>query len=84
MKSKNDKEWKVPLNCNILLSVPGCKRVLDGELNSVFGRIFTKNYGKIKSGFISPLAFWLRKLLLYFILITYDFEKVIISRNYFS
>ena len=82
MKSKNDKEWKVPLNCNILLSVPGCKRVLDGELNS--GRIFTKNYGKIKSGFISPLAFWLRKLLLYFILITCDFEKVIISRNYFS
>ena len=35
--------------------VPSCKRRMDGGLNSVFGELFTKNYGKNKT-FLSPLV----------------------------
>ena len=37
---------------------------MDGGLNSIFGELFTKNYGENSS------------------LVTYNFEQVIISRNY--
>ena len=44
--------------------MPNCKRRMDGGLNSIFGELFTKNYGENSS------------------LVTYNFEQVIISRNY--
>ena len=57
---------------------------VDGRLNSVFGHIYTKNYSKIKTSLYLALVLLLCKLLLYFILVTYNFEQVIVSRNYFS
>ena len=59
--------------------MPNCKRRMDGGLNSIFGELFTKNYGKNKTNFsfaFSSLTFAFSSL------VTYNFEQVIISRNY--
>ena len=58
--------------------MPSCKRRVDGGLNSVFGELVTKNYGKNKSNFsfgFSSLIFVLSSL------VTCNFEQVIVSRN---
>ena len=59
--------------------MPNCKRRMDGGLNSIFGELFTKNYGENKTNFsfaFSSLTFACSSL------VTYNFEQVIISRNY--
>ena len=48
----------------------------------VFGHILTRNYSKIKTGFY--FVFRSLTLQVFTILVTYNFEQVIISRNYFS
>ena len=58
---------------------------VDGRLNPVFGHLFTKDYCKMKTGFcftFSSLTF--QAFIIYFILVTYNFEQVVVSRNYFS
>ena len=52
---KNEKYLYTVIYC--YSHVPSCKSGLNGGLNSVFRRILTKSYSKIKTGFISPLDF---------------------------
>ena len=53
--------------------VPSCKRRMDGGLNSVFGELFTNNYGKNKTNF----SFAFSSLIIVFSsLVTYNFEQV--------
>ena len=57
---------------------------VDGGFNFIFEtylQIFTE---KSKMVFILPSVLRLYKFLLYFILVTNNFEQAIISRNYFS
>ena len=58
---------------------------VDGRLNPFFGHLFTKNYCKMKTGFCFTFSsLTLQAFIVYFILVTYNFEQVIVSRNYFS
>ena len=60
-------------------SVPSYKRRVDGWLNSVFGKLFANNYSKNKTKFsfvFSSLIFAFSSL------VKYNFEQVIVSRNY--
>ena len=50
-------------------------------LNCDIGQLFTRNYGKIKTGFTFAFNYLTLQATL---LVTYNFEQVIISRNYFS
>ena len=50
-------------------------------LNCDIGQLFTRNYRKIKTGFTFAFSYLNLQAIL---LVTYNFEQVIISRNYSS
>ena len=59
--------------------MPSYKGRVDGGLNSAFGKLFTNNYSKNKPKF----SFAFCSLIFVFSsLVTYNFDQVIVSRNY--
>ena len=80
--AKNNKYLSTVIFC--YSRVPSGKRGGAWRTKFLFWTHTQRITAKLRLVFISSLVLLLCKLLLYFILVTYNFEQVIVSRNHLS